>query len=59
MKATLIYGKGDVRFEERQDPRIVSPTDAYYQDIGHLRLRLGSLELPRDQQDHQAKHDGP
>lgn len=28
MKGTLIYGPGDVRFEDRPDPKIVEPTDA-------------------------------
>src|SRR5215218_4076983 len=28
MKGAVLYGPGDVRFEERPDPRIVEPTDA-------------------------------
>lgn len=28
MKGTILYGPGDVRFEERPDPTIVEPTDA-------------------------------
>lgn len=28
MRGTVLYGPGDVRFEEREDPRIVAPTDA-------------------------------
>lgn len=28
MKATVLYGPGDVRFEERDDPKILKPTDA-------------------------------
>ena len=28
MKGTVLYGPGDVRFEERPDPTIVEPTDA-------------------------------
>jgi threonine dehydrogenase-like Zn-dependent dehydrogenase len=28
MKGTVIYGPGDVRFEERPEPQIVEPTDA-------------------------------
>jgi hypothetical protein len=27
MKATMLYGPGDVRFEERPDPKIIEPTD--------------------------------
>ncbi len=28
MKATMLYGPRDVRFEEREDPKIIKPTDA-------------------------------
>ncbi len=28
MKATVLHGPGDVRFEERDDPKILKPTDA-------------------------------
>ncbi len=28
MKGTVLYGPRDVRFEERQDPKILNPTDA-------------------------------
>jgi threonine dehydrogenase-like Zn-dependent dehydrogenase len=28
MKGTVLYGPGDIRFEAREDPRIVEPTDA-------------------------------
>ncbi|HEY9165359.1 MAG TPA: zinc-dependent alcohol dehydrogenase family protein [Candidatus Kryptonia bacterium] len=28
MKATVLYGPRDVRFEEREDPKIIKPTDA-------------------------------
>jgi threonine dehydrogenase-like Zn-dependent dehydrogenase len=28
MKGTVLYGPGDVRFEERPDPKIIEPTDA-------------------------------
>ena len=28
MKGTVLYGPGDIRFEDREDPRIVEPTDA-------------------------------
>src|SRR4051794_7442801 len=28
MQATVLYGPRDVRFEEREDPRIIEPTDA-------------------------------
>jgi len=28
MKGTVLYGPGDVRFEERPEPKIALPTDA-------------------------------
>ena len=28
MKGTILYGPRDVRFEERDDPKIIKPTDA-------------------------------
>ncbi len=28
MRGTILYGARDVRFEERDDPRIINPTDA-------------------------------
>ncbi len=28
MKGTMLYGPGDVRFEQRSDPKIIEPTDA-------------------------------
>lgn len=28
MKATMLYGPRDIRFEERPDPAILKPTDA-------------------------------
>ena len=28
MKAMVYYGKGDIRFEERPNPKIIEPTDA-------------------------------
>jgi threonine dehydrogenase-like Zn-dependent dehydrogenase len=28
MKGTVLYGPGDVRFEERETPKIIEPTDA-------------------------------
>jgi threonine dehydrogenase-like Zn-dependent dehydrogenase len=28
MKATMLYGPGDIRFEEHPDPQILKPTDA-------------------------------
>lgn len=28
MKATMLYGPRDIRFEDRPDPQILKPTDA-------------------------------
>jgi len=37
MQATVMYGPGDVRVEERPDPKIVEPTDAI------IRLSASSI----------------
>ena len=31
MKGTVLYGPGDVRFEDRETPKIIEPTDAVIQ----------------------------
>ena len=28
MKGTVLYGPGDIRFEDRETPKIIEPTDA-------------------------------
>jgi len=28
MKGTILYGPRDIRFEEREEPQIIEPTDA-------------------------------
>lgn len=28
MRGTVLYGPRDVRFEEREDPKVIEPTDA-------------------------------
>ncbi|NEA98959.1 zinc-dependent alcohol dehydrogenase family protein [Streptomyces sp. SID13726] len=33
MRGAVLYGPGDVRFEEREDPRIVAPTDAVIRTV--------------------------
>lgn len=33
MRGAVIYGKNDVRFEEREDPKIVEPTDAVIRTV--------------------------
>ncbi|WP_046732477.1 zinc-dependent alcohol dehydrogenase family protein [Streptomyces humi] len=33
MRGTVLYGPGDVRFEERADPRILRPTDAVIRTV--------------------------
>ena len=33
MRGAVIYGKGDVRFEEREDPRILEPSDAVVRTV--------------------------
>ncbi len=45
MKATMLYGPRDVRFEERPDPAIVQPTDAIIRVLGRVRLRVRPLAV--------------
>lgn len=39
MQGTILYGLGDVRFEERKVPRITKPTDAMLR-LGEVRQML-------------------
>ncbi len=39
MRGTVLYGPGDVRYEDRETPKIVEPTDAI------LRIALTCREL--------------
>jgi len=41
MRATMLYGPRDVRFEERPDPTILEPTDAL------LRIAAARISAPR------------
>ena len=51
MRATLMYGAGDVRIETVPDARIKEPTDALVaveRDLGHLEFRRGEThQRPR------------
>ena len=59
MRGAVIYGPGDVRFEEREDPKIVEPTDAIVQisatcahssDFGHpFRLKADAVPAENGQ----------
>ncbi len=51
MKGTMLYGPGDVRFEERPDPKIIEPTDAILQSVGSLRVRVRLVALSRHRAD--------
>ena len=48
MRATVMYGAGDVRVENVPDPRIVEPTDAIRRCHARLHLRQRSLALQED-----------
>ena len=58
MKGAVLYGPRDVRFEERETPKIVKPTDAVIRIVGHLRVRVGPVALPRHPADRPADADG-
>ena len=49
MQGAILYGPRDVRFEERDAPTIIKPTDAIISDFSHLRLRVRPMALPRHQ----------
>ena len=40
MRGAVLYGPGDVRFEERARPKVTKPTDAVIRIGGHLRVRV-------------------
>ena len=40
MRGVVMHTAGDVRVEERDDPRIIDPTDADHQTVGDLHLRI-------------------
>ena len=40
MRGVVMYAPGDVRVDERPDPRILQPTDAIIRLSGDLHLRL-------------------
>ena len=46
MKGTVLYGPRDVRFEERDEPKMIEPTDAIIRVSAHLRLRVRPVALP-------------
>ena len=48
MRATVIYGAGDVRVEEVTDPVIREPTDAVARVLNALHLRQRPVALPVD-----------
>ena len=47
MRATVLYGTRDVRFEERRDPTIVQPTDAIIRVAVDVRVRVRPLAVSR------------
>ncbi len=48
MRGAVLYGPGDVRLDERDEPRIEAPGDAIMRLGRQLRVRLGPVALPRD-----------
>jgi len=55
MQGAVLYGPGDLRFEDRDDPKILSPTDAiiriaaagYHQDRRLDWLKSAGLSIGR------------
>ena len=47
MLGTVLYGLGYVRYEERDEPKILKPTDAIIRIAATCVWRLGPLALSR------------
>ena len=58
MKGTVLYGPRDVRFEERDDADDHRADRCHHPDLGHLRVRVRPVALPRHQPDQRADADG-
>jgi len=58
MRGAVLYGPRDVRFEERETPKIVKPTDAIIRISGHVCLRVGPVAVSRHPADCPADPDG-
>ena len=58
MRATVMYGAGDVRVEDVPDPRSSEPTDALVRDHPRLHLRQRSLAVQVDGADRERPPDG-
>ena len=51
MRGAVLFGPRDVRYVDREDPEILEPTDAIIRIVGHLRVRVGPVALPRHRAD--------
>jgi len=40
MRGAVLYGPRDVRFEERDIPKIINPTDAIIGGFSRMRVRI-------------------
>jgi len=47
MKGTVLYGPRDIRFEERDDPKIIKPTDAIISISATCVWRVGLVAVSR------------
>ena len=49
MRGAVLYGPRDIRFEEREVPTNRQADRRHHQDLGHLRVRVGPVAIPRHQ----------
>ena len=52
MRGAVLYGPGDIRFEERTDAEDRRTDRRHHPDRGHLRVRVGPLAVSRPPADH-------
>jgi hypothetical protein len=57
MKGTVLYGPRDVRYEEREDPRIIEATDAIIR-LAATCVRIGPMAVSRRAAPRRADADG-
>ena len=58
MKGAVLYGPGDIRFEDPEMPKIIEPTDAVLPHRGDLRVRSRPVAAPGLAADRRSHADG-
>jgi len=58
MRGAILYGPRDVRFEERDVPKIIKPTDAIIRISASCSMWIRFVAIPRHQPSRPADADG-